>query len=89
MGWNGVRFRANHPVFSGISEEAEFYFVHSYYADLTDETWASGWTDYGIRFCVAVARESLVAVQFHPEKSGRPGLTLLANFCRWGGCDAQ
>jgi glutamine amidotransferase len=89
MGWNRVSFRKGHPVFAGIPAEAEFYFVHSYYPAPADETWVAGWTDYGIRFCSAVTRGNLVAVQFHPEKSGRPGLTLLANFCRWGGNDAQ
>jgi imidazole glycerol-phosphate synthase subunit HisH len=89
MGWNRVSFRRGHPVFAGIPEDAEFYFVHSYYPAPADETWAAGWTDYGVRFCSAVARGNLVAVQFHPEKSGRPGLALLANFCRWGGNDAQ
>jgi imidazole glycerol-phosphate synthase subunit HisH len=89
MGWNRVTFREDHPVFAGIPAEAEFYFVHSYYPAPADAVWAAGWTDYGIRFCSAVAKANLVAVQFHPEKSGRPGLTLLANFCRWGGNDAQ
>jgi glutamine amidotransferase len=89
MGWNRVSFLEGHPVFAGIPGSAEFYFVHSYYPAPADKTWAAGWTDYGIRFCSAVARENLVAVQFHPEKSGRPGLTLLANFCRWGGNHAQ
>jgi glutamine amidotransferase len=85
MGWNHVAFRNEHPVFAGIPQEAEFYFVHAYYPEPSDQRWAIGWTDYGIRFCAAVARGSLVAVQFHPEKSGRPGLAILANFCRWGG----
>jgi glutamine amidotransferase len=89
MGWNSVAFRGDHPVFSGIPEGAEFYFVHSYFPAPSDEGWAAGWTEYGIRFCSAVARANLVAVQFHPEKSGRPGLTILANFCRWGGTYAQ
>ncbi|MHB9098195.1 MAG: imidazole glycerol phosphate synthase subunit HisH [Syntrophales bacterium] len=89
MGWNRVTFRNEHPVFAGIPGEAEFYFVHAYYPEPSDQRWAIGWTDYGIRFCSAVARRNLVAVQFHPEKSGRPGLTILANFCRWGGNHAQ
>jgi glutamine amidotransferase len=89
MGWNSVAFRKDHPVFSGIPEEAEFYFVHSYYPAPSDEGWAAGWTEYGIRFCAAVTRGNLIAVQFHPEKSGQPGLTILANFCRWGGNHAQ
>jgi imidazole glycerol-phosphate synthase subunit HisH len=90
MGWNRVSFlQDDHPVFGGLPDEAEFYFVHSYYPAPEDEAWVAGWTDYGIRFCSAVARENLVAVQFHPEKSGRPGLALLANFCRWRGTHAQ
>jgi glutamine amidotransferase len=89
MGWNAVIFRRPHPVFDGLPEAAAFYFVHSYYPAPADDTWIIGMTDYGIRFCSAVARNNLAAVQFHPEKSGRPGLQLLANFCRWGGCDAQ
>lgn len=89
MGWNRVTFTNEHPVFAGIPEEAEFYFVHAYYPEPSDGRSAIGWTDYGIRFCSAVARGSLVAVQFHLEKSGRPGLAILANFCRWGGNHAQ
>jgi glutamine amidotransferase len=93
MGWNQVRFTREHPVFRDIPAGAEFYFVHSYYPDPASDSsegdWAIGWTEYGIPFCSAVARRNLVAVQFHPEKSGRPGLQILANFCRWGGRDAE
>jgi glutamine amidotransferase len=89
MGWNRVAFRQDHPVFAGLPEAAEFYFVHAFYPAPAEEEWAAGWTDYGIRFCSAVARRNLVAVQFHPEKSGRPGLTILDNFCRWGWTHAQ
>ena len=89
MGWNHVAFQKEHPVFRGLPEESEFYFVHSYYPAPTDERWVIGWTDYGIRFCAALAHENLAAVQFHPEKSGRPGLQILANFCRWRGRDAE
>ncbi|MFZ3116627.1 MAG: imidazole glycerol phosphate synthase subunit HisH [Syntrophales bacterium] len=89
MGWNQVRFTREHPVFRDIPWEAEFYFVHSYYPAPADPAWIIGETDYGMPFCAAVARHNLVAVQFHPEKSGRPGLQILANFCRWGGHDAE
>jgi glutamine amidotransferase len=89
MGWNRVAWRKDHPVFRGIPPEAEFYFVHSYYPVPSDEAWIAGWTEYGIRFCSAVARNNLAAVQFHPEKSGAPGLSILENFSRWGGTDAQ
>lgn len=89
MGWNHVAFQKKHPVFQGVSEGSEFYFVHSYYPVPADDRWVIGWTEYGIRFCAALAHENLLAVQFHPEKSGRPGLQILANFCMWGGKDAQ
>lgn len=89
MGWNQVRFTREHPVFRDIPSGAEFYFVHSYYPDPVDDTWIIGQTEYSFTFCSAVARKNLVAVQFHPEKSGRLGLQILANFCRWGGRDAE
>ena len=89
MGWNEVAFTKPHPVFENIEQGAAFYFVHSYYPAPDDPTWILGWTDYGLRFCSAIARGNLVAVQFHPEKSGRPGLRILENFCRWGGRDAE
>ncbi|BEQ15737.1 imidazole glycerol phosphate synthase subunit HisH [Desulfoferula mesophila] len=85
MGWNGVDWRMNHPVFAGIPAEAEFYFVHSYFLQPTSEDLVAGVTDYGFPFTSAVARGSMVAVQFHPEKSGRPGLKLLENFLAWDG----
>jgi imidazole glycerol-phosphate synthase subunit HisH len=89
MGWNEVTFTKNHPVFHGIPDGSAFYFVHSYYPDPEDPAWILGSTDYGLTFCSAVAHENLVAVQFHPEKSGKPGLIILENFCRWGGKDAE
>jgi glutamine amidotransferase len=89
MGWNGVDFTGNHPVFRGISAEAEFYFVHTYYCAPAGDTEAAGWTDYGLRFCSAVGQGNLAAVQFHPEKSGRSGLHLIDNFCRWRGNYAE
>jgi glutamine amidotransferase len=84
MGWNEARFLADHPVFRDVPEGSEFYFVHSYYPQPTPEDVAAK-TVYGIEFASGVARDSLVAFQFHPEKSGRPGLKLLENFCRWNG----
>ncbi|NDY42915.1 imidazole glycerol phosphate synthase subunit HisH [Dissulfurirhabdus thermomarina] len=84
MGWNTVRWRKTHPVFAGMDPGAAFYFVHSYYPDPADPDLVVGETDYGRTFAAAVARGRLVAVQFHPEKSGRPGLRILDNFCRWG-----
>jgi len=89
MGWNCVSFRKGHPVFHPLVEGAEFYFVHSYYPSPAHDEQIVGWTNYGISFCAAVAYKNLIAVQFHPEKSGSPGLQILANFCRWGGTDVE
>jgi glutamine amidotransferase len=79
MGWNRVALRKPCPLFEGIPDEAEFYFVHSYYPAPKPE-FVIGETRYGENFCSIHGRTGLWAVQFHPEKSGQPGLTLLRNF---------
>ena len=84
MGWNAVKARVAHPVFDGIEDESEFYFVHSYYCAPADPAHVLGETDYaGVAFCSAALRGNLVATQFHPERSGRIGLKLLKNFIGW------
>jgi glutamine amidotransferase len=80
IGWNRVRRAAPHPVFAGIPDGAFFYFVHSYYPQVADGGLRVGETDYGVTFTSAFAKDNIVAVQFHPEKSGRHGLRLLGNF---------
>jgi glutamine amidotransferase len=82
MGWSHVTFTRQHPVWDGVPQDAEFYFVHSFHPVPNPED-VAGTSVYGIQFASAVARDNLVATQFHPEKSGRPGLKLLDNFCRW------
>ena len=84
MGWNQVH-QEPHPLWAGIEQDSRFYFVHSYYTDPVDTTLVAGTSEYGRRFCCALARENLFAVQFHPEKSQRAGLALLGNFSRWDG----
>ncbi|GGE75176.1 imidazole glycerol phosphate synthase subunit HisH [Massilia psychrophila] len=83
MGWNRVRQLRSHPVWEGIDDDAYFYFVHSYYVDPVDPADAIGETDYGAPFCSAVARDNIVATQFHPEKSAAAGLRLYKNFVHW------
>jgi len=84
MGWNSVKQTASHPVWKGICDNSEFYFVHSYYPAPDHKAEIIGTTDYaGVSFASAVARDNLVATQFHIEKSGKIGLTLLKNFCEW------
>lgn len=86
IGWNQVRFQngaAEHPLFAGIADDTDFYFVHSYYCDLAAPALVAATTDYGVAFTSVLLRDNLAAVQFHPEKSGRYGLRLLANFAAW------
>jgi glutamine amidotransferase len=83
MGWNQVKQKAAHPVFDGIPDETNFYFVHSYYAEPEDKSLVIGGTEYGIEICSAVARGNMIAVQFHPEKSGEPGLKFYDNFIKY------
>jgi glutamine amidotransferase len=83
MGWNRVRQVRAHPLWEGVEDGAYFYFVHSYYAqpDNADDT--IGEADFGGAYCCAVARENIVATQFHPEKSAAAGLRLYRNFIHW------
>ena len=84
MGWNAVKQVRPHPVFDGIEDGSEFYFVHSYHPAPADPGTVLGTTSYaGISFASVVARDNVVATQFHPEKSGRVGLRLLKNFAEW------
>lgn len=82
MGWNQVRQVVTHPLFEGIPDNANFYFVHSYYAEARDKSFVAGITYYGVEFCSMVIRDNLIATQFHPEKSGELGLQMYANFLK-------
>lgn len=85
MGWNRVEQTVNHPLWQGIEDLSRFYFVHSYYAVPNDNDYTLGECDYGTKFTVAVGKDNLFAVQFHPEKSQHAGLQLLDNFVKWDG----
>ena len=82
MGWNQVKQKVSHPVFTGIPNEADFYFVHSYFVDPDDKSLVAGETEYGKSICSVIARDNLVATQFHPEKSGELGLKFYDNFIK-------
>lgn len=86
MGWNNVRPVKACPILQGISENDQFYFVHSYYPKPAEDL-ILGATDYGLTFASVFGRDGLWATQFHPEKSGPPGLRLLKNFCDY--CQSQ
>ena len=83
MGWNEVHWRSPHPVTAGLETGGWFYFVHSFHAEPRDSALILGESDYGVRFTCAVARDNIIATQFHPEKSANVGLRLLSNFVTW------
>jgi glutamine amidotransferase len=81
IGWNQVeQARQDCPLFEGIADQSYFYFVHSYYPQPDDDSIVAGRTEYGVSFASSVWRDNVFATQFHPEKSQKTGLRLLANF---------
>jgi len=80
IGWNGVRSHQPSKLLAGLDGTEKLYFVHSYHVVPDDDSVVLTTTDYGYRFVSAVQRGQLVATQFHPEKSGQVGLTILRNF---------
>lgn len=83
IGWNTVRGRG--LLFQDMPQDTSFYFLHSYHFVPSDSSWTVGTTEYGAEFVSAIARDNVMAVQFHPEKSHRSGLTLLRNFLSYSG----
>jgi glutamine amidotransferase len=84
MGWNQVH-HDDHPLWENIPQDSRFYFVHSFYILLKDQSLVAATCDYGLQFHAALANKNLFAVQFHPEKSHTAGLQLLKNFTNWNG----
>ena len=80
IGWNQVERVREHPLFDGIAPDADFYFVHSFAgAPAADDDAVLARTTHGDPFVSAIARDNVLGVQFHPERSGTDGLRLLAN----------
>ncbi|SEA16192.1 imidazole glycerol phosphate synthase subunit HisH [Rubrimonas cliftonensis] len=82
IGWNALSV-ADHPLFDGIAEGDHAYFVHSYHLRAENPAHVLATADHGGRFAAAVGRDNIAGVQFHPEKSQRTGLRLIANFLSW------
>lgn len=82
MGWNTLHIKKHSPLLQGLESTAAFYFVHSYYVEV-DESLCLATSHYGQEFCAVYGRDGLWAAQFHPEKSGHAGLTLLSNYYRY------
>jgi imidazole glycerol-phosphate synthase subunit HisH len=77
MGWNNLKFKQpNHPILNYVKEDDFVYFVHSYYV-VSDNSECIAYTDYGTLVPAIVAKDNIIATQFHPEKSGEVGLNLL------------
>lgn len=91
IGWNSIEFARKAdgtpvcPLVDGVPENSDFYFVHSYI--ICPDNWdvVAGWTDYGVKVPAIIQDGSVMAFQFHPEKSAQHGLTLLKNFAKLGG----
>jgi len=83
MGWNRVRQLRHGALWEGVEDGSYFYFVHSYYAAPDEPADTIGEADYGGMYTCAVARDNVVATQFHPEKSAAAGLRLYRNFIHW------
>ncbi|MBS7537592.1 imidazole glycerol phosphate synthase subunit HisH [Ancylobacter lacus] len=86
MGWNSLTLRREHPLLAGIAtgpDGLDAYFVHSYHLAARNEEDVVAVSDYGQPVTAVVARGNVAGTQFHPEKSQRLGLALLANFLAW------
>ena len=80
VGWNSIEKQTDHPILNGIEDGADFYFVHSYFVSKIDNTNVVAVCDYGVKFPAILAKDNLIGVQFHPEKSQNNGDKLLKNF---------
>ncbi len=83
MGWNDLILDAPHPVFDGITTGDHTYFVHSYHMVVTDPSQRLAHVDYAGDVTAVIGRDTMLGMQFHPEKSQTTGLRLIANFLKW------
>ena len=85
MGWNNAVFNYEHPVFYNIRQDVDFYFVHSYIFHPKNIEDQLSTTTYGISFSSIIAKDNIIGIQFHPEKSQENGLKIIENFAQWDG----
>ncbi|MBL42987.1 MAG: imidazole glycerol phosphate synthase subunit HisH [Rhodospirillaceae bacterium] len=84
MGWNNLEIKANHPIVKNISENDHTYFVHSYLFEVYDKNQIIASVDYGVPISAIIAKDNIIGMQFHPEKSQQVGLDLISNFLIMG-----
>ena len=80
MGWNNLKYKKEHPMFAGVNEGTDAYFVHGYHFECGKEQNITALVDFAGGIVAAVARDNIWGVQFHPEKSSKAGMTIIKNF---------
>ncbi|MES0861889.1 imidazole glycerol phosphate synthase subunit HisH [Ruegeria sp. SCPT10] len=83
MGWNNLVLESDHPVFNGVASGDHTYFVHSYHFRVTDPAQRLAYVEYGQEVTAVIGRDTMVGMQFHPEKSQDVGLRMIGNFLTW------
>lgn len=83
MGWNNLVLENDHPVFNGVTSGDHTYFVHSYHFRVTDPAQRLAYVEYGQEVTAVIGRDTMVGMQFHPEKSQDVGLRMIGNFLTW------
>ena len=83
MGWNDLVLESDHPVFEGVKSGDHAYFVHSYHFRVSDPSQRLAYVEYGQDVTAVIGRDTMVGMQFHPEKSQDVGLRMIGNFMTW------
>ncbi|WP_377190027.1 imidazole glycerol phosphate synthase subunit HisH [Ruegeria meonggei] len=83
MGWNDLVLESEHPVFAGVQSGDHAYFVHSYHFRVSDPAQRLAYVEYGQEVTAVIGRDTMVGMQFHPEKSQDVGLRMIGNFLTW------
>jgi glutamine amidotransferase len=82
IGWNELRFTRQHALTRDVSDGSDVYFLHSHYCSCDDADDVLATSSYGLEFAAMLARDNVLGIQFHPEKSQQPGISMLRNFVR-------
>ena len=85
MGWNSIKILNKGSILGNI-QDSYFYFLHSYYFDTVDKNEVLAVSNYGMEFAVAIQKDNIFGIQFHPEKSHKKGIEILKNFANFKSC---
>ncbi len=83
MGWNDLVLESDHPVFAGVKSGDHVYFVHSYHFRVAEPAQRLAYVEYGQQVTAVIGRDTMLGMQFHPEKSQDVGLRMIGNFLTW------